>query len=201
MHTLLPALTLGFVLIVILLPLTRHYRQTGELAVVIRPTSTPAENLVRVWTSALLALVLLWVGATETLAADTHSLRPPSPLVHLAGVALAVASLLLVAIAQYQMGHSWRIGIDDRETDLCTSGLFRIIRHPIYTGILGLLSAITMITPSPWSLSIMMLGFLLVGLQARLEEAHMLDQHGEAFLLWAARTGRFLPVIGRIRAK
>ncbi len=37
-----------------------------------------------------------------------------------------------------------------------------------------------------------LIGFQM-GVQARLEEAHLLRQHGEAFASWAATSGRFLP--------
>ncbi|MDQ3800066.1 MAG: DUF1295 domain-containing protein, partial [Acidobacteriota bacterium] len=51
------------------------------------------------------------------------------------GLALLVLSLVWTAIAQIQMGKSWRIGIDrENRTGLVQSGLFKISRNPIFLG-------------------------------------------------------------------
>ena len=42
----------------------------------------------------------------------------------------------LTVLAQLQMGASWRVGIDDRPTELVTGGLFRVVRNPIFTALL-----------------------------------------------------------------
>jgi protein-S-isoprenylcysteine O-methyltransferase Ste14 len=39
----------------------------------------------------------------------------------------------------------------------------------------------------------------LVSLQVRLEERNLLRIHGKAYLAYAARVGRFLPWVGRLR--
>jgi protein-S-isoprenylcysteine O-methyltransferase Ste14 len=41
---------------------------------------------------------------------------------------------------------------------------------------------------------------LLVSLQVRLEEDHLLRLHGGAYQRYAARVGRFLPGVGRLEA-
>ena len=42
------------------------------------------------------------------------------------------------------------------------------------------------------------MGYLLVSLQTRLEEGHLITLHGPAYRAYAARVGRFLPGLGRI---
>ena len=111
----------------------------------------------------------------------------------IAGWSLFGAALLLVVIAQAQMGRSWRIGIDDRPTGLVTDGVYRWVRHPIYTGMLGLSTALVLLAPSVWTLMLLPLIGFQMGVQARLEEQHLLNQHGEAFSRWASTSGQFLP--------
>jgi protein-S-isoprenylcysteine O-methyltransferase Ste14 len=49
------------------------------------------------------------------------------------GLVLIHISLLWIAIAQYQMSNSWRIGIDEKnKTELVTNGVFSISRNPIF---------------------------------------------------------------------
>ena len=104
-----------------------------------------------------------------------------------------------ILIAQAQMGASWRIGIDSEPTGLVARGLYRWVRHPIYTGLLAMLVGVVALTPSAWTL--MGAGWIasMIALQARLEDTHLYRQHGASWLEWARRTGRLLPGFGTVR--
>jgi protein-S-isoprenylcysteine O-methyltransferase Ste14 len=117
------------------------------------------------------------------------------------GWGLVAAGLFLTVLAQAQMGASWRIGIDTARTELVTGGLFSVVRNPIFTGMLAMVSGIVLVTPSAWT--VMALGHyvLLVSLQVRLEEEHLLRLHGDAYRAYAARVGRFLPGVGRLATR
>ncbi|MGH9837309.1 MAG: hypothetical protein ACREEM_00820 [Blastocatellia bacterium] len=57
------------------------------------------------------------------------------PMLVMPGVALLLASLIWILIAQKQMGESWRIGIDrEQKTALVNRGVFRLSRNPIFLG-------------------------------------------------------------------
>lgn len=123
-----------------------------------------------------------------------------SGTVAVAGVALAAASIVLVSVAQLQMGASWRIGVDHAETtELVSHGVFASIRNPIYTGMAAYGLAHIAMTPSPWAVVGAAAVVLGVQLQARaVEEPYLRALHGADFARWAERAGRFLPGLGRI---
>lgn len=53
---------------------------------------------------------------------------------HVVGVIAAVAGIAATVAAQWQMGTSWRIGVDPSErTELVSHGVFASIRNPIFT--------------------------------------------------------------------
>ena len=193
-------LTSGFLILVVFLPLARLRLTTGVWGIVIRENSDEVENIVRIATSIMLlglfglALVVAKVGI-EALS-PFLAVEQTKPF----GVILGILGMLVVIVAQAQMGASWRIGIDDEPTELCTKGLYGVVRHPIYTGIVICLLGVLLVAPTAWTLSIVLPGFLLISLQARLEEAHMRRQHGSEFTEWAQRTGRIIPGLGRLRA-
>ena len=64
-----------------------------------------------------------------------------------AGLLLCALGVLVIAIAQRQMGESFRIGIDDAKTPLVSRGLFRHVRNPIYSGLLVLLLGVMLAIP------------------------------------------------------
>jgi protein-S-isoprenylcysteine O-methyltransferase Ste14 len=121
---------------------------------------------------------------------------------HAAGIALAIAGIAATFYAQVAMGASWRIGVDPGErTALVTSGPFALVRNPIFAAMLPTALGLTLLVPS-W---IAIAGFvgLVVALELQVrvvEEPYLRQAHGEGYVAYAARVGRFLPGVGRLRA-
>ncbi len=114
------------------------------------------------------------------------------------GVGLAALATWLVWRGQEDMAASWRIGIAPGErTELVTRGLFRFCRNPIYLGLQVALAAFCCLLPGYLSGGLLVLGAVLLQVQARLEEAYLLRQHGAPYAAYCARVGRFLPFTGR----
>ena len=56
------------------------------------------------------------------------------PALRVAGLALAAVGVAATTWAQWQMGNSWRIGVDPEErTALVVEGIFGVVRNPIFT--------------------------------------------------------------------
>jgi protein-S-isoprenylcysteine O-methyltransferase Ste14 len=114
------------------------------------------------------------------------------------GVLLAALAAWLVWRGQEDMAASWRIGMDDGErTELVTRGLFHFCRNPIYLGLQLALAGFCCLVPGYLSLGLLVLGVVLLHVQARLEESYLLQRHGPAYAAYCARVGRFLPFTGR----
>jgi protein-S-isoprenylcysteine O-methyltransferase Ste14 len=57
--------------------------------------------------------------------------------IHLTGAAVAALGIGLTVWAQLEMGDSWRIGVNNEETtQLVHSGVFGLVRNPIYSAML-----------------------------------------------------------------
>jgi protein-S-isoprenylcysteine O-methyltransferase Ste14 len=121
--------------------------------------------------------------------------------VHAAGIVLYALGLTGTLAAQLAMGSSWRIGVDESErTDLVTGGLFAIVRNPIYSAMLPTLVGLTLICPSLVAITALVLMIAALEIQTRLvEEPHLLTAHGDAYASYAARVGRFVPGVGKVR--
>jgi len=115
------------------------------------------------------------------------------------GALVAVAGIAATLWAQGQMGASWRIGVDEAErTDLVTTGAFAFARNPIFTAMVATGAGLTLMTPNVVSLVGFMLLVLAIELQVRVvEEPYLLTTHPQ-YGQYAARTGRFLPGVGRL---
>ena len=122
------------------------------------------------------------------------------PALHLAGAVLALAGILIIAVAQLQMGASWRIGVDRTETTaLVTGGFFAIVRNPIYTGIFTFGAGLLLLVPTFVTLLGALIGRISVHAHVRfVEEPFLAELHGEAYRQYASRGGRFLPRLRRL---
>lgn len=110
-----------------------------------------------------------------------------------AGLTLMLLALIWTIIAQNQMKDSWRIGIDnDMKTELMTSGLFSVSRNPVFLGMIVSLIGLFLITPNAATLLFLILGYVLIQVQIRLEEEHLYRQHGETFLDYLTKTNRLI---------
>jgi len=76
--------------------------------------------------------------------------------------------------------------------ELRTGGLFRLVRHPIYAGIMALTIGVAIRSASPW---VALAAAALIGwfmLKARWEEARLAVRY-PGYRAYAARTPRFVP--------
>lgn len=115
------------------------------------------------------------------------------PYAEAIGLALMILSLAWTAVAQAQMGGSWRIGVDRKiPTALVATGLFRISRNPIYLGLRVTLLGLFVVLPNAATFAALLCGEVMMQVQVRLEEAHLLELHGEAFEAYRSSVRRWL---------
>jgi protein-S-isoprenylcysteine O-methyltransferase Ste14 len=109
------------------------------------------------------------------------------------GVVLLIASLAWTILAQSRMGESWRIGIDnEHKTALVQTGLFRISRNPIFLGIMVTLLGLFLVTPNAITVSMLVLGVVLINIQVRLEEEHLKTTHGDEYVRYTQLVRRWI---------
>ncbi len=108
------------------------------------------------------------------------------------GTLLLAASLVWVLVAQVQMGASWRIGIDQQvRTELVQQGIFGWSRNPIFLGMRITLLGLFLVLSNALSLTVLVLGEVLMQVQVRLEEAHLAQLHGERYRHYQQKVRRW----------
>ncbi|PSK96512.1 protein-S-isoprenylcysteine O-methyltransferase Ste14 [Murinocardiopsis flavida] len=162
------------------------------------------QNPVQRRIDAVAAVGALGVGVVAPVAAATGLDAPGfayRPLVQACGLAVAVIGIAGTFAAQSAMGASWRAGVDPAErTELVTSGLFTIVRNPVITGVFVFCAGLALMTANV--VGAVAFAAVLAANQALIrlvEEPHLLRVHGAAYRAYAARTGRFVPDVGRLR--
>jgi protein-S-isoprenylcysteine O-methyltransferase Ste14 len=175
-----------------------RYRQTGDVGMTFRDRRGSPQ-----WWARLISGfgVVFAIAAPLASLAGLPGLEPfDNPAIASLGVFLVVLGIAGTVATQWVMGDSWRGDVDaDARTALVTHGPFRFVRNPILTA--TAITGVGLALMVPNVLAVVMLGcfFAAQQIQVRLvEEPYLLRVHGEAYRAYAARTGRFLPRIGRL---
>jgi protein-S-isoprenylcysteine O-methyltransferase Ste14 len=171
-------------------------RMTGINPIVFKASDDAHGFIGRVF-KLMFVLVVLLILVSSFLPAANRFAGPITWLelrtVQWLGIALLLVSLIWTAIAQYQMGQSWRIGIDrDHRSPLVEKGLFKFSRNPIYVGLVATLLGLFLVVPNALTLLVFVLGFVVISIQVRLEESFLLESHGAAYTEYQRRVRRWL---------
>jgi protein-S-isoprenylcysteine O-methyltransferase Ste14 len=119
--------------------------------------------------------------------------------VRAAGAGLVVVGIAATLAAQLAMGASWRPDVDPTtRTALVTRGPFRLVRNPVFTATAATAAGLALLVPNLVAAAMLVAFVTALQVQVRLvEEPYLHRVHGTAWERYAARTGRFLPGIGR----
>lgn len=105
-----------------------------------------------------------------------------------------VAGLVTIVISATSLGRGLTAApLPNAHAQLRTGGLYRYMRHPIYSGLLLTMTSVTVSSGSEVRLFTLVLLALLLNLKARWEEARLTERFKD-YRDYAARTPRFVPV-------
>jgi protein-S-isoprenylcysteine O-methyltransferase Ste14 len=99
---------------------------------------------------------------------------PASPLIMTAGLSIEAAGLLLAIWARRHLGRHWSGEITIKlEHQLIRSGPYRLLRHPIYTGLLAMYLGVALVTGERLALLGLAVAVFAYTRKIRLEEANL----------------------------
>ncbi|MGM1054578.1 MAG: methyltransferase family protein [Bacteroidota bacterium] len=108
-------------------------------------------------------------------------------------VLIGIIGLLLIIIAFFQLNKNLSPFPTPKEySSLLTSGVFKLIRHPIYTGILFIAFSIAVFQGSGYRLLISFLLLILFHFKSLYEEKKLAEKFPE-YKIYKKNTGRFFP--------
>lgn len=123
-------------------------------------------------------------------------LWPRTLFTGLVGDAMALAGLAVMLWARVTIGRNWSGGVVLKENhQLVTSGPYRFVRHPIYSGLLLLTLGWAVLRGSVVGFLGPIVLFFLFWIKSRAEERLMIDHFGEAYLEYRARVKALIPYV------
>lgn len=145
----------------------------------------------------LVAIQFVLIGLL--VAIPRGELYPVGALVIVAAAVLIASGIVIGAIAGVRLGTALTPSPIPRANEaLRTEGIYKIVRHPIYTGLFVLAAGLTLVGASVWHVATFIALVALISVKARVEERLLLATY-EGYDSYASRVGRFLPGVGRIQ--
>ncbi|MCB1173956.1 MAG: isoprenylcysteine carboxylmethyltransferase family protein [Leptospiraceae bacterium] len=175
-------------------------RTTGIDPHVMGRTPGPLQRYMAAYMRGLTILAIVQIGL-HTFWLNRHPLLLASgwlasPPIKWIGFGIGLAGLALCRIAQQQMGAAWRVGLDtNKHSELIQSGLYKYIRNPTYTGLFILHSGLFLIWPTVAMGFYCLLFSLFIEIQVRCEEEFLTNRHGNAYLIYAKQSWRYVPYL------
>jgi protein-S-isoprenylcysteine O-methyltransferase Ste14 len=117
-----------------------------------------------------------------------------SPTIGEIGVALTVAGIAFAIWARWHLGENWSATVTlKQDHELISSGPYRYIRHPIYTGMLLAFVGTALALGEYRALISVCIVLFAFYIKAKKEELFLTQEFGEKFREHSRRTGMFLP--------
>ena len=177
--------------------IVRVRRRTRKLSGIV-----PSQGIEQLMWIVWVPLVVAWMLLPYVAASSSSPLwRLPSvshqmPLLMLRWAA-AAAGLVCLGLSIHcwrRMGRNWRMAVaPDQNTELVTTGLYGLVRHPIYALSILLMTCTVVVVPTlpVAAMAVVHIGLMLT--KARNEERFLVGRHGPAYQQYMQRTGRFVP--------
>jgi protein-S-isoprenylcysteine O-methyltransferase Ste14 len=192
----LPIYLLAYFAIAFVVPTYITWKKTGTNPITFGKTDT-AHNYIGFVMKVLIALLFISV-LLFSLGGNLYQFINPiiylqKSWLQIIGLLIIHISLVWIAIAQYQMSTSWRIGIDEEhKTELKSKGIFSISRNPIFLGMILSVFGVFIIIPSSLTFFLSVTTYFIIQIQIRLEEEFLAKQHGKEYEQYRLKVRRLL---------
>lgn len=109
------------------------------------------------------------------------------------GMVLVIIGLILEILGILELGLNFRIELPRENTELITSGVYRLMRNPIAFSLYLLVFGIFLISPNAFSLIILILNVFTFHAKVKCEERYLEEEFGKYYEEYKKKIGRYLP--------
>jgi protein-S-isoprenylcysteine O-methyltransferase Ste14 len=143
-------------------------------------------------------VIAIWITVTNIFTSGLLFLRivPFGTFVALAGTIITLSGLGFAVWARVHLGTNWSsqpaIKVDHT---LIMTGPYRIVRHPIYTGLLVGFAGTAFVIGEIWAVLAIFILLAVFYVKIWMEEKFLLEEFGEAFIHYKNEVKALIPFI------
>jgi protein-S-isoprenylcysteine O-methyltransferase Ste14 len=122
--------------------------------------------------------------------------------VRVLGLAVLVASTVFTLWARFSLGTSWSVAPKVQgDHQLRTHGPYAVTRHPIYTGLLGMLLGATLLSGIGQWIVLFPVGLIVFGVKVRMEERLMVATFSDEYPRYRRQVPQLVPGLYVLRQR
>lgn len=122
------------------------------------------------------------------------SLFTPRLWTNAAGVAITIAGIAFAMWARVYLGGNWSSSVTVKVGhELVRSGPYRLVRHPIYTGLISALLGTAIVRHQVRGVIAVVLAYLGFKIKSKIEERAMINTFGAQYDEYSRATGAIIP--------
>jgi protein-S-isoprenylcysteine O-methyltransferase Ste14 len=152
--------------------------------------------------TALIVVAVVCAGLAVVSRSHFDGLAVGASWAQVLGLAVLVASTVFTLWARLSLGTSWTIAPKVKgDRRLRTHGPYAVTRHPIYTGVLGMLLGATLLSGIGQWIVLFPVGLILFEVKIRMEEHLMLATFPEQYPRYRRQVSQLVPGLFLLRRR
>lgn len=163
------------------------------------PRASAGRDLMSNLATGVVGAALAWASLRIVSRSDWHSLTVGAPWVRVLGLAVLICSTAFTLWARATLGTMWSSSpVVKVEHELRTGGPYGVTRHPIYTGLLGMMLGTVLLVGFGHWLVMLPVGLAFVEIMIHMEEGLMLATFPEAYPRYRRQVPQLVPGLRRL---
>lgn len=112
------------------------------------------------------------------------------------GISISVIGAIIACTSRYSLGRNWSLSVQRKENhQLIQTGIYKIVRHPIYTGLLLLFIGNAIIVGDYRAILAVLIVFISFWLKLKKEEKLLTETFGTEYKEYKNRTKALIPYL------
>lgn len=156
----------------------------------------PFHRLLYYWLPLIIAVLLLGPGSWYGHSWLRENFIAHSDRVGLVGLSLSISGAVIACWSRFLLGRNWSLSVQRKEHhELIQTGLYKKIRHPVYTGLLLLFTGNALIVGDYRAIVAVAVVCASFWFKIRKEEQLMTTIFGEQYTAYKKRTKALIPFL------
>lgn len=148
------------------------------------------------WLPLLIAILLLGPGKWFGHSLIRENFVPHTNLVGGIGLSISVIGAFIACWSRYILGKNWSLSVQKKENhELIQTGIYKIVRHPIYTGFLLLFTGNCIIVGDYRGIIAVLIVFFSFWFKIKKEEKLLIETFGEKYSEYKKQTKALIPFL------
>ncbi|SKA36979.1 Protein-S-isoprenylcysteine O-methyltransferase Ste14 [Chitinophaga eiseniae] len=154
------------------------------------------KRFVQYWLPLIIAMLFLGPGEWFGRSWLRENFIEHSDLVGTIGLSISVIGAIIACASRYKLGRNWSLSVQKKEDhQLIQDGIYRIVRHPIYTGLLLLFIGNALIVGDYRAIIAVLIVFVSLWLKLKKEEKLLIEIFGTKYTEYQNRTKAIIPYL------